>query len=52
MTKLPHKLTPTKNNCNKLISDGDHSKPAFKRNDYNGEIDGFDVNVVEYAKKF
>ena len=52
--KSPNKLGLRKNNSSRSASiRNNDNKLAFKRNDGNGEITGFNIggNGVEYAKK-
>ena len=51
---LPDKPASNRNNGSKFASSRiDNSKPAFRRNNGNGEVDGLDIsrNGVEHAKK-
>ena len=51
---LPNKPAPSRNNSSRSASGKyDNSRPAFEKNNGNGEVDGFCVgrNGVEYAKK-
>ena len=51
MLKITNKLSPSRNNGNwSASSKNDNSKPAFVRNDGNGEIDRFGDDGVKYAK--
>ena len=52
MTRSPNKLAPSRNNDSRSASSkNDNSRPASRRNNSNSEVDGFDGNDVEYAKK-
>ena len=49
-TRLPDKLAPSWNNGSRSVSsNNDDSKPVFKRNNGNSEVDRF--GSVRYAKK-
>ena len=51
-TGSPNEPASSKNNGSRLaVSKNDDSKPASGRNDGNGEVDGFDGDNVEHAKK-
>ena len=53
-TGLPYKLALSKNDGNKSASSrNNNSRPTSRKNDGNGEVDGYDVgeNGMEYAKK-
>ena len=52
MLKTTNEPASSRKNGSKLASSrNDDSRPAFRRNDGNGEIDGFDGDGVEHAKK-
>ena len=52
ITGSPNKAAPSRNNGSSLASsNNDDSMPASKRDNSNNEIDGFDGDSVEHAKK-
>ena len=52
MLKMTNEPAPSRNNGSGSASNRNNdSRPAFWRNDGNGEVDGFGGNSVEHAKK-
>ena len=52
MLKTTNEPTPSRNDgSGSAFNRNNNSKPAFGKNDGDGEVDGFGGNSVEYAKK-